>query len=244
MSKVMCPGQDTRFWRPEDIAEVQCRDCGETLEFFKDEGRRKCPRCGRRVVNPKMSLGCAQWCEHAKQCLGFDPAELTEPDEHEVSLTDRLVEEMKSVFRGDDKRIDHALKVLDYSRRILREEDADPRVVLSAAVLHDIGIKEAEKKHGSSAGVYQEMEGPPIAERILKEIGVDVETMDHVLEIIGSHHSARGVDTPEFRVLWDADWLVNLPEEYPELSADERLKKIDKIMRTDAGRRIAREELA
>ena len=48
-------------------------------------------------------------------------------------------------------------------------------VVRAAAVLHDIGIREAERKHGSSAGKYQEVEGPPIARRILEKLSVDPE---------------------------------------------------------------------
>ncbi|MHC4599829.1 MAG: HD domain-containing protein, partial [Planctomycetota bacterium] len=69
----LCPGQDTRFWRPEDIFELDCGACGHAIEFFKDDVYRRCSACGRRVENPKFNLGCAQWCEHAKDCLGYDP---------------------------------------------------------------------------------------------------------------------------------------------------------------------------
>jgi transcription initiation factor TFIIIB Brf1 subunit/transcription initiation factor TFIIB len=65
-----CPGQDQRFWKPEDIFEVKCPGCGETVEFFKDEPKIKCRKCGRMVANPKIDLGCAQWCLYAQQCLG------------------------------------------------------------------------------------------------------------------------------------------------------------------------------
>lgn len=37
----------------------------------------------------------------------------------------------------------------------------------SAALLHDIGIKESERKYHSSAGHYQEIEGPAIAKCLL-----------------------------------------------------------------------------
>jgi endogenous inhibitor of DNA gyrase (YacG/DUF329 family) len=65
-----CPGQDQRFWKPEDIFEVKCPGCGKTVEFFKDEPKVKCRKCGQMVANPKIDLGCAQWCLYAKQCLG------------------------------------------------------------------------------------------------------------------------------------------------------------------------------
>ena len=240
MSHGLCPGQDSRYWRPEDTAEVPCGQCGYGVEFFKDEGLRRCPRCGTRVRNPKLALGCAQWCEHAAECLGFDPAGVAAEAAPEVALVDRLIEEMKRVFGDDQKRISHALAVLERAQGLLREEKADPRVVLAAAVLHDIGIQEAERKHGSSAGVHQQQEGPPIAEPIMKKLGLDFDTIDHVCRIIADHHTAKEMDTPEFRILWDADWLVNLPDELPGLDRDALEGRIDKIFKTKAGRETAR----
>jgi predicted RNA-binding Zn-ribbon protein involved in translation (DUF1610 family) len=241
MGNAICPGQDTRFWRPEDIFDVTCGSCGKALEFFKDEGSRRCPQCGTRVANPRMSLGCAQWCEHAKECLGFDPKTVDQEDEQQTALADRLIAAMKKTFGQDQKRITHALTVLSRAEDILKEEKAEPRVVLAAAILHDIGIQEAERKHGSSAGVYQEMEGPAIAERIMKEIGLPQDTIEHVKKIVANHHSVRGMDTPEFRILWDADWLVNLPDEHPDLAGEELKKKIEKIFKTGAGKKMAQE---
>jgi len=71
---VRCPGQDQRFWQPGDVFEVQCAQCGTSVEFFKDEPKLKCRNCGSIVVNPKINLGCAQWCLYADQCLGVLPA--------------------------------------------------------------------------------------------------------------------------------------------------------------------------
>ncbi len=239
MTQTMCPGQDTRFWRPEDIFEIKCGGCGAAMEFFKDEARRRCKKCGTLVVNPKMSMGCAQWCEHAKECLGFDPKELAEEGAHETALTEKLIAAMKKVFGADQKRITHALSVLERAEEIMRREGGDPKVILASAILHDIGIQEAERKHGGSAGVYQEMEGPAIAEPILKEAGLDKDTIEHVLKIIANHHSAKDVDTLEFRVLWDADWLVNVPDEYPDADKETLERKIEKIFKTGAGKALA-----
>lgn len=70
MPAFRCPGQDTRFWKPEDIFEAQCPHCGASIEFWKDDHRRKCRGCGEDVHNPKLDLGCAKWCEYAEECLG------------------------------------------------------------------------------------------------------------------------------------------------------------------------------
>ncbi len=232
-----CSGQDTRYWGPEDIYEVTCSECGYLVEFFKDEPSRRCPQCGKRIKNPKLNLGCAQWCKYAKECLGFDPKELEIQNEQEEALLDRLIQAMKDEFGSDQKRITHALLVLEHAQAILREEGGDPKVVLAAAVLHDIGIQEAERKYGSSAGHYQEIEGPPIAKRIMEEIGLDNSTIEHVCKIIANHHSARDIDTLEFRILWDADWLVNLGEEH---YGEEKLKSfIEKTFKTKTGKERA-----
>lgn len=248
MGNMMCPGQDTAFWRPGDIFEVPCSACGREVEFFKDDATRRCPGCGQKVSNPKLNLGCAQWCEHAKECLGYDPKERLDAEGDHSALVDKLIAAMKAEFGDDAKRITHALNVLETAKTIMRGEgggqNLNPRVILAAAVLHDIGIQEAERKHGSSAGRFQEKEGPPIAERILKDLGLDAETIDHVLRIVANHHSARDIDTPEFRVIWDADWLVNIPDEYPDHTPEKLQKLIAKVFKTGAGRELALARLA
>jgi endogenous inhibitor of DNA gyrase (YacG/DUF329 family) len=65
---VICPGQNTLFWKPEDIFETPCPVCGETVEFFKDDASRKCPSCGFRFPNPRLDLGCMEWCPYADKC--------------------------------------------------------------------------------------------------------------------------------------------------------------------------------
>jgi len=229
---VKCPGQDQRFWKPEDIFEVECSNCGKAIEFFKDEPKLKCRGCGHVVVNPKIDLGCAEWCQYAEQCLGVTVKSLT-------AIRDKLIGEMKKTFGTDEKRIEHALAVLDYAEQIQAEEGGDPLVVKAAAILHDIGIQQAERKHGSSAGKYQEIEGPPIAEEILKRYDLEAGTIEHVCKIIANHHSAKDIDTTEFRVVWDADRLVNIPEDSPEAGKDKMQSIIDKTFKTDKGREMA-----
>jgi len=49
-----CPRQENRDWSPNEELEVECPDCGQSLEFFKDEEKRKCRNCGRMVTNPRL----------------------------------------------------------------------------------------------------------------------------------------------------------------------------------------------
>jgi len=156
-----------------------------------------------------------------------------------MAISESLIEDMEGVFGTDNRRIEHALRVLDYARGILPSEKADVQVVEAAAILHDIGIQQAERKYGSSAGKYQEIEGPPIADAILKKRGMDGGLIEHVCKIIANHHSARDIDTAEFRVVWDADWLVNLQDEGSDMSEEQLRKTIDKVFRTKKGRELA-----
>jgi hypothetical protein len=148
---------------------------------------------------------------------------------------------MKEFFGTDQRRIDHALRVLDYAMMIQAEEGGDQQVVYSAAILHDIGIPASEEKYGSIDGHYQEKEGPPIAREILQRVGADARITDHVCDIIADHHSAKFMDTTEFKVLWDADWLVNIPNWYKDAGKENIKKVVEKMFKTDKGRAIARE---
>jgi len=58
-----------RYWKPEDIFESMCAHCGRSVEFFKDDLKRRCPACGKDTLNPKNDLACAAWCKSAAQCL-------------------------------------------------------------------------------------------------------------------------------------------------------------------------------
>ena len=77
---------------------------------------------------------------------------------------------------GDPRRVQHFIKVYGYCQLLGRSEGLDAHtqnVLEAAALLHDIGIHEAERRFGSSAGPYQEQEGPAVACPLLREAGAD-----------------------------------------------------------------------
>lgn len=158
-----------------------------------------------------------------------------------IQVEEQCTEAMKQFFGTDEKRIKHALAVLDYAKAIHAVEGGDSRVVLAAAILHDVGIPASEEKYGSIAGPYQEKEGPPIARKILDRIGMDAPATEHVCDIIADHHSAKFMDTTEFRVLWDADWLVNIPNWHRDADEAKLREVVEKVFKTEKGLAIARE---
>jgi len=234
-----CPGQDTRYWSPGSIFEVKCPKCGTDVEFFKDDTTRRCRRCGHRFLNPNMNFGCASYCKYAEQCIGnLSPEVLAQ---REDLLKDRAAIEMKRYFKQDFKRIGHAGRVARYSEILGRELEGDMAVILSAAYLHDIGIRESERKYNSSAARHQEAEGPPAAREILKRLGARDVLIEEVCDIIGHHHHPRTEETVNFKALYDADMITNIEEGQKEnpLGIDELKGLIERSFLTDAGRTLA-----
>lgn len=156
---------------------------------------------------------------------------------------DALIPEMELVFTESQGMIEHTKTVLGHALDIQEREGGELTIVKAAAILHDIGIPKAREVHGSSSGEYQEIEGPPIAREILARRGFSSDQIDHVCGIVANHHSdsdPRIVSTLEFKILWDADWLVNFPRRHRDASAEEKAAAIDEIFKTDRGRELAR----
>jgi HD superfamily phosphodiesterase len=131
--------------------------------------------------------------------------------------------------------------VARYAEQLVKEEKGDMAVVLIASYLHDIGIKEAERKHGSNEARYQEQEGPPVARDILKRLGATPELIDEVCDIIGHHHHPRNEETINFKILYDADLIVNLEEAHKDSPIQpEKLSRIvEKSFLTASGGKLA-----
>ena len=49
-----CPRQDPNNLIAGDIFEIDCPECGNSIEFFKDETEQTCKGCGSRVVNTRL----------------------------------------------------------------------------------------------------------------------------------------------------------------------------------------------
>lgn len=153
-----------------------------------------------------------------------------------VGTVSVILEKMIGYFGQDVRRVNHALKVYGFARAIGGSGaiSADRLEVLElAAILHDIGIKEAERKYSSTAGRYQELEGPPIARDIMAGEGVDGAVIDRVCHLVGNHHSYGKIDGPDFQILVEADFLVNIFEDGMEQASIKSIR--EKYFRTPAG---------
>ena len=240
---MQCPGQDTQYWNQDAIFETTCPECGHPMEFFKDDATRRCGNCKKKIVNPKMDFGCASYCKFAEQCLGTLPEEFVA--QRDDLLKDRVAVAMKRYFGMDFKRIGHAGKVARYAEQIGKQEKANLAVVLCAAYLHDIGIKNAEEKYNSSAAKYQEQEGPPVARELMEELGAKEALVEEVCDIIGHHHHPGEDESLNFKVLHDADMLTNMAEckDRKGIDTPEFIAKLDRLFLTESGNDLAKEVL-
>ena len=117
--------------------------------------------------------------------------------------------------RGDARRIQHFVKVHDLAAAIGALEGLDTHaqfVLETAAILHDIGIHQAEVVHHNGHGKYQEIEGPIVA---------------------AHHHTYDGVNGADWQILLEADFLVNA---YEGSKAAAVPGMREKLFRTKTGR--------
>jgi HD superfamily phosphodiesterase len=153
-----------------------------------------------------------------------------------MSTVSATMKKMIEYFDGDVKRINHALKVYGFAKSIGELENISEeklKILETAAILHDIGIRESERKYSSSSGKYQEKEGPPIARDILQEFKLGNEFLGRVCFLIGSHHSYSKIDDMDFQILVEADLLVNIFEEGMEKEQIKAIKQ--KYFKTNTG---------
>ena len=126
---------------------------------------------------------------------------------------------MISYDGGDPARIQHFIKVYTFAVMIGEGEQLPKEtmeILRAAALVHDIGIKVAEEKYGSSDGKQ--------------------EVVDRVCYLVGHHHTYLDMDGMDYQILVEADFLVNL---FENASTRKVIRSVDtKIFRTAAGRRI------
>jgi hypothetical protein len=240
MDHTFCPGSRAlRQPRPETRS---CPSCGSEVEIWTDEVKGVCPGCARTVFKDG-AMGCLDWCKYGEECVGTD-IYATYRTNRAVGLKHRILEAMEKFFGADRPRIDHAKAVLDEAERLMVLEHADPYIVIPAAILHDIGIPAAEAKRGSAAPRYQEEEGPPVARKMLLAVGMTMAEIDEICAIVGHHHTPGVIDTASFRVVFDADCIVNGEESLRAGGQADARRLVGEVLLTPSGKARAEEVLA
>ena len=199
MEQMKCPGQDTRFWKPDDIFVAECPKCGAEIEFFKDDARRRCAWCGHMFYNPKIALGCAEWCQYAEKCV----PDLVRAKKAAQSFKELLSEMAKSHLTGDPAAWDRTAKGAAYAQDLLKAEGGDPKVVLAAVLLHRVA--------------------PDRVREFLAELETEPEIVLAVLELLAGQGAERDLNRQIFR---DVLALLEEPGEPPRQFATRTAQKL------------------
>ncbi len=160
-------------------------------------------------------------------------------DQYQERLLRNLFDAMCAWEKGVPERIHHFIKVHGFARQIAAHEaiSGPTRFILEAAALtHDIGIRPAIEQTGACPGPLQERLGPPEAKAMLSSLGFAPEVTDRVCFLIGHHHTTLGVDAPDWRILLEADFLVNMVEGHASPEAVRRARET--FFHTEEGMRL------
>ena len=167
-----------------------------------------------------------------------------------MNITDAINIEMIHYYQGDPQRIQHFTKVAAYCSLIARMHSLSQReitFITIAGLIHDIGIKEGEKRFTRSDGKIQEELGPALAKKLLSHYRTDLheEEIERLCYLVGHHHTYTNIDGIDYQILVEADFLVNLYERSLEtgkpIQKETVLATEANIFRTEEGKRILRD---
>lgn len=137
------------------------------------------------------------------------------------------------------KRISHFLKVYSFAKLIAENEELseDIKLIITvASIVHDIGIRISLEKYNSSSGKYQEKEGPSVAEKMLTELGFERKLVERVCFLIANHHTYDNIEGIDYRILIEADFMVNIFED--GLSKEQAALIEKKYFKTKCGKKL------
>ena len=140
---------------------------------------------------------------------------------------------------GDARRVNHLMKVFAFAKTIGEREglDAQTQEILEVAALtHDIGIRNSERKYGNCTGAHQQEEGPPEARALLIRLGATDALIERVCWLIAHHHTYASIKGLDYQILVEADFLVNAYED--EMDEDAIRTVQEKLFCTQTGKEL------
>lgn len=149
------------------------------------------------------------------------------------------IEKMIAFYQGNLHDINHFLKVWAFARTIGEQEGLDEqtqRTLELAAVVHDIACPACREKYGNANGKYQELESPPLVEKFFEGMPVERRMAERISWLVAHHHTYTDVEGMDYRILLEADFLVNAGESGYTPSAIRNFR--ERVFRTAAGKEL------
>ncbi|MCI6653080.1 MAG: HD domain-containing protein [Ruminococcus sp.] len=154
-------------------------------------------------------------------------------------MINKLFISMADYFKGDQKRINHFVKVHSFAKLIGETENIDEKslfILECASLTHDIGIKKGEELYNRNDGKIQEQLGPKEAEIMMKNLDFQQDVIDRVMFLIANHHTYKSIESIDLQILVEADFLVNTCED--NLSRETAVKLGEKVFKTNTGKQL------
>lgn len=153
---------------------------------------------------------------------------------------------------------DHLERVYEWCQKIGKGKSGEMEILLTAALLHDIGVPVDRKKHYEA--------GLPKAQAFLSKLEFKEEEIKKILHVIEAHSRYGGLDpqTPEAKILQDVDAIEYVGavglirgivralhegsfngeiEEVPKL-IDDLIKRVEGNFYTEEAKRIVEKRIA
>ncbi len=231
-----CPGQDGRSWSADDVSEKNCPACDYAIEFFKFDLMRECPDCGKKVVNPRFNLDCAEWCDQAATCIGEGSTLYKEVQ----TIRSRIEEKIKVLQKNQTGKYEHIQVVIELADKISRREQFSPLTVILSALLHELGGEKCKLAELNIAGCPEIPAGEftdcrELARYLLEDLDIPEYYQEEVMRNITTLPAEEDRKANSYLVLKDAHKLALLRANKPE-----KLANLDhRTMSTRGGEKIA-----
>lgn len=158
--------------------------------------------------------------------------------------TEQMISKMISYYSGNVSDIHHFIKVHAFAHEIgvLEKLDGKTLEILEyAAIVHDIACPLCRRKYGSTEGNLQEKESEPLLRDFLAEYDLPDDVLERIVFLVTHHHTYTGVDGWDYRILLEADFLVNFGESEKYRKHAEEFR--DHVFRTETGIRFLDAEI-
>lgn len=154
----------------------------------------------------------------------------------------QIMQKMIAFSDGNIHDIDHLIRVWTYAKTIgeLEMIDQETQFILEvAAITHDIACPLCREKYGNTNGKHQEREGIILVKEFLSDTGMTEEQIGRVAFLVGHHHTFSGIDSMDWQILFEADYIANASENnYSQKKVDNSIRK---CMRTRSGIQILKD---
>lgn len=130
-------------------------------------------------------------------------------------MNKELTREMIKYLNGDVKRINHMLKVHAFPNWLPTEKNRRKNKGYFTFCCCGARYRNTYlwEKYGSTAGTYQEKEGPSEARKLMISLGFSKDDIERVCYLVAHHHTYTDDMSPDYRILIEADFIVTAYED-------------------------------